>query len=241
MPSFRPAIALAISAIIAISLRLVLVMRCGMLSRASWSISPGTLSSFWKCSLHLATSLSCYQRRSPLHLLISGEQVPSSWVPTLPSVHCRSLSCRFCQQVSAAPLPSFPTSLTSVHGCVFCSWQQASLYAAVADIVLLVCNTLCWGWSLLIIRVCSSWSLGSHQSWWFLSGLPIYVFAVLYTTCCTAAHSSSGFELSFSSHWARALSISCSNLSLRLWYLVLVYWGWSAFLLKYEVEQRRPW
>ena len=37
----------------------------------------------------------------------------------LPSVYCRRPSCRFCQQLSAASLPSFPTSLTSVHGCVF--------------------------------------------------------------------------------------------------------------------------
>ena len=68
---------------------------------------------------------SCYNSlaiKEGLHstyLLISGEQVPSSWVPTLPSVHCRSPSCRLCQQLSAAPLLSFPTSLTSVHGCDF--------------------------------------------------------------------------------------------------------------------------
>ena len=71
-------------------------------------------------SVHsILLQLSCYHRRSPFHLLISGEQVPFSWVPTLPSVHCRSHSCRFCQQLSAAPLPSFPTSLYSVHGCIF--------------------------------------------------------------------------------------------------------------------------
>ena len=74
----------------------------------------------------------------------------------------------------------------------FCSNLQASLYAAVVDLVLLVCNSLWWAWSLLFIRVCSSWSLGSNQSWCFLSGLPRYVLAVLYTTCCRAAHSSSG-------------------------------------------------
>ena len=38
LPSFRLAIALAISSIVGISSRLVLVMRCGMLSRASWSM-----------------------------------------------------------------------------------------------------------------------------------------------------------------------------------------------------------
>ena len=37
----------------------------------------------------------------------------------------------------------------------FCSSLQASLYAAVVDLVLLVCNTLWWAWSLLLIRVCS--------------------------------------------------------------------------------------
>ena len=93
----------------------------------------------------------------------------------------------------------------------FCSSLQASLYVAVLDLVLLVCNTLWLAWSLLLIRVCSSWS---NQSWCFLS-----VFAVLSTTCCSAAHSSSGVEFSFSSHWARALSISCSKLS--LWLMVL--------------------
>ena len=98
----------------------------------------------------------------------------------------------------------------------FCSRLLASLYAAVVDLVLLVCNTLWWVWSLLLIRVCSSWSLGSNQAWCFLSGLPRYVMAVLYTTCCRAAHSSSGVEFSFSSYWARALSISCSKLSLWL-------------------------
>ena len=98
----------------------------------------------------------------------------------------------------------------------FRSSLQASLYAAMVNLVFLVCNTLWWAWSLLLIRICSSWSLGSNQSWCFLSGLPRFVLAVLYTTCCRAAHSSSGVELYFSSHWARALSISCSKLSLRL-------------------------
>ena len=71
-------------------------------------------------SVHsILPQLSCYQRMYPLHMLLLGEQVPSSWVPTLPSVHCRSPSSRFCQQLSAAPLRPFPTSLTSVHGCVF--------------------------------------------------------------------------------------------------------------------------
>ena len=72
------------------------------------------------------------------------------------------------------------------------------------------------------MRVCSSWSLGSNQSWCFLSGLPRYVLAVLYTTCYKAAHSSSGVEFSFRFHWARALSISCPKLSLRLMVLLSV-------------------
>ena len=57
LPSFRPAIALAILSMVGISSRHVLVMRCLMLSRSSGSISPGTLSSFWKCSLYLAPTL----------------------------------------------------------------------------------------------------------------------------------------------------------------------------------------
>ena len=98
----------------------------------------------------------------------------------------------------------------------FCSNLQASLYVAVLDLVLLVCNTLLWAWSLQLIRACSSWSLGSNQSWCFLSGLPAYVLAVLYTTCCRIAHSSSVIKFSFSSHWARALSNCCSKPSLCL-------------------------
>ena len=87
--------------------------------------------------------------------------------------------------------------------------------------MLLVCNTLWWAWSLLLIRIYNSWSLGSNQSWFFLSGLSRCVLAVLYTTCCRAAHSSSGVEFSFSSHWARTLSICCSKLS--LWLMVLSF------------------
>ena len=103
----------------------------------------------------------------------------------------------------------------------FCSSLQAFLYATMVDLVLLVCNTLWWAWSVLHIRVCSSWSLGSNQSWCFLSGLPRYVLAVLYTTCCRAAQFSAGVKFSFSSHWARTLSISCSKLS--LWLMVLSF------------------
>ena len=108
-------------------------------------------------------------------MLISCEQVPSSWVPTLSSVNCRSVSCCFCQQLSAAPLSSFHTRLTSLHGSIFCSSMQASLYAAVVDLVLLVCNTLWWAWSLLLIRVCSSWSLGFE---------PVLVFSVWLANIC---------------------------------------------------------
>ena len=44
-------------------------------------------------------------------------------------------------------------------------------------------------------------------------------------TCCRTAHSSSGVELSFSSHWARALSLSCSKLS--VWLMVLSFVAFS--------------
>ena len=44
LPSFRLAIAPPISSIVGISSRLVLVLCCSKLSRASWSMSPGTLS-----------------------------------------------------------------------------------------------------------------------------------------------------------------------------------------------------
>ena len=125
----------------------------------------------------MRVAINC-QKRSPLHLSISGEQVPSFWVPTLPSVLCRSRSCCFCQQLSPTALSSFPTSLTSVFVAV-------CMYSVVVDLVLLVCKPLWWALSLLFNIVCSSWSLGSNQSWCFLS--------------------------SFSSHWTKALSISCSS------------------------------
>ena len=50
----------------------------------------------------------------------------------------------------------------------FCCSLHASLYAAVVDLALLVCNIIWWAWFLLLISVCSSWSLGSNQSWCFL-------------------------------------------------------------------------
>ena len=48
--------------------------------------------------------------------------------------------------------------------------------------MLLVGNTLWWAWSLLLTRVCSSWSLGSNPSWCFLYGLPSCALAVLYVS-----------------------------------------------------------
>ena len=50
---------------------------------------------------------------------------------------------------------------------------------------------------------------------------PIYVLAVLHTTCCRVAYSSSCVEFFFSFHWATALSISCSNLP--LWLMVVSF------------------
>ena len=113
LPSFWQVIAL-----IWISSRLVLVMHCGMLPSTSWSKTPGTLSSFWKCSLHLSTTLLLSEKVSILYFDFMWTGL-FSWVPTLPSVHCRSPSCCFCQQLCAAPLPSFPASLYSAHWCVF--------------------------------------------------------------------------------------------------------------------------
>ena len=48
---------------------------------------------------------------------------------------------------------------------------------------------------------------------------------MLYTTCCLATHSSSGVELSFSSHWTKAVSISWSKLS--PWLIELSFAVWS--------------
>ena len=94
--------------------------------------------------------------------------------------------------------------------------HQSDFRPGAIDQMLLVCDILWWACSLLLIRVCSSWSLVSNQSWCFLSGLPKYVLAVFYLTCCRVAHSLSGVERSFFSHWARALPISCSKLFLCL-------------------------
>ena len=116
LPFFRPAIALDISSMVGKSSRLVLVTRCGMMSRASWSMSPGMLSSLWKCSLHLAhNSLAvreglhsiCWLRVNWLLLL---------WSPHFSPVYNPSFC--FCRQLSAVSLPSFLTCPTSVHGCI---------------------------------------------------------------------------------------------------------------------------
>ena len=98
----------------------------------------------------------------------------------------------------------------------FCSCLQASLYAAVVGLVLLVCETLWWAWSLLLMRICSSWSLGVEPVLVFSVWLAKICLALLYTTCSRAAYSSSVVELSFSSHLARALSVSCSTFSIVL-------------------------
>ena len=90
-PYFRLTIALAISSMVGNLSRHVLLMRCGMLSRASLSMLSGTLSRF-------LPQFSCCQIMHAFHLLISGENIPFSWVPTLPSVRCRSPSCCFRQQ-----------------------------------------------------------------------------------------------------------------------------------------------
>ena len=106
----------------------------------------------------------------------------------------------------------------------FCSSLQASLYAAMVDLGLLIFQCSLVG-LVSSPHKSRSWSLGSNQSWCFLSGLPRYVLAVLYLTCCRAANSSSGVEISFSSHGARALSISCSKLSLLMMVLSFVVLG----------------
>ena len=48
---------------------------------------------------------------------------------------------------------------------------------------------------------------------------------------CRAAHSSSGVEFSFSSYWARALSIFCSKLSIWLRVLSYAVLSWLGLLV----------
>ena len=53
--------------------------------------------------------------------------------------------------LSAAFLPAFLSHQSDFSARVrFCSSLQASLYAAVVDLVLPICNTTCWAWSVLI-------------------------------------------------------------------------------------------
>ena len=220
LPSFRSANALAMSAMVGISSRFVLVMRWGMLSRASWSMSPGTLSSFWKCSLHLATTF-LLSEKVPIPSVDFRWTGPFILGPqnflqsTVEALHVLSVSSPL--QLHCLPFPP-----------VWLQCTGAFLYQFAGIFVCCSGGSSAPGLqhSLLPIRVCSAWSLGSNQSWCFLSGLPRYVLGVLYTTCCRAAHFSSGVELSFSSHWARALSISCSKRSpCGWWYLVLLCWA----------------
>ena len=104
----------------------------------------------------------------------------------------------------------------------FCSSLQASLYAAVVDLVLLVCNILWWTWFLLLIRVCSSWSFGGRTSpGVFCLACQEMSWLYVHDLLQSCPYSSSGVEFSFSSHWARALSISCSKL--YLWLVVLSF------------------
>ena len=160
LPSFRPAIALTISSMVGISSRHVLAIRCGMLSRASCLCRQGRGVAFG--SVHsILSQLSCCQRRPPFHMLISGEHVPSSWI-----THFLQFIVEVLHVVSAAARCSFTVFLSHQSDFSarvrFCSSLQASLLAAVVDLVLLVCNTLWWAWSLLLIRVGSS-SLGSNE------------------------------------------------------------------------------
>ena len=82
LPSFRPAIALAISSMFGISSRHVLVMRCWMLTRASCSMLPGTLSSFWLVSsTHGSSIVDVHLIPTPRedevdHMPVSGTRMP---------------------------------------------------------------------------------------------------------------------------------------------------------------------
>ena len=88
-------------------------------------MSPGTLSSFWKCSLHLATTLLLSEEVSIPYMLISSEQVPSSGYRHFLHVFP---SAAFC--TSTAFL--FHESDIIARVC-FCSSLQAYLYTAVVD------------------------------------------------------------------------------------------------------------
>ena len=137
LSSFRVAIALAISAMVGISSRLVLVMHCRMLSRASWFMSPVMLSSFWKWSLHLATTLAV---REGLHS-IYWFQVNRSLL--FGSPHFLQSIVEALHVVSVSSCIAFLSHQSNFSAWVrFCSSLQASLYAAVVDLVLQVCNTL---------------------------------------------------------------------------------------------------
>lgn len=117
------------------------------------------------CSFHLDAILLC-----PLYRLITGEHLPFSRVLTLPHVHCRRPSCRFCLRLSAAFYLRFSPFWLSTE-------EFWSSLQKVVDSMLLVCITLWYDWSLPLIKLCNSSSLGSNQSWCFLSGLPRDAFS----------------------------------------------------------------
>ena len=80
----------------------------------------------------------------------------------------------------------------------FCSSLQASLYAAVVDLVLLVCNTLWWAWSLLLLSCVEffpsptigqehrpSFVQNSPYEWWYLV-LQCWAWSAYLSIACCA-------------------------------------------------------
>ena len=143
---------------------------------------------------------------------------------TVEALHVVSVSSSL--QLHCLPFPPVWLQCTGL-----CCNLQASLHAAVEDLVLLVCNTLWWAWSPLLIRVCSSSSLGVE---------PVVMFSIWLANICLGCvvydplHSSPFFV------WCWVFLLlpigrehcpsPTQSSPYGWWYLVLQCWTWSAYL-----------
>ena len=147
-------VALTISFIVGFSSRAVLTLRYCMFSNASGSMSPGTFTPSCHHTLAICEGFIT-------HHMISDVHVVSSVDHTLPLIHCKCPSCSAALCSSSVFISHYSDFRARVY---LCSIMQASLYASTADLVLLICNTIWWTWSLLAIKSCSIWSFGSNLS-----------------------------------------------------------------------------
>ena len=103
------------------------------------------------------------------------------------------------------------------------SCLQASLYAAVVDLVLLVYNTFWWAWSLLLIRVCSPspgvFCLACQDMSWLCCIRPAAELPIPHLVLRFPSPPIGREHCPF----------SAQNPPYGWWYLVLQCWAWSAY------------